>query len=79
MIDNIRITNFKSILDIELPLSTLNIFVGDSKSGKTNILDAISLSTASSNFLLTDDLIKNCSIINFEMGFIWQKEKNAWI
>ncbi|MCQ2975317.1 MAG: hypothetical protein MJ211_10985 [Bacteroidales bacterium] len=76
MIDNIRITNFKSILDIELPLSTLNIFVGDNKSGKTNILDAISLSTASSNFLLTDDLIKNCSIENYSPDILYPNFDN---
>ena len=42
MINKITIQNYKSIIDLELQLGKLNIFIGENGCGKTNILEAIS-------------------------------------
>jgi len=47
MITQINIKNFKSIVDLELPLGRFNVLIGANGCGKTNILEAISLGTAS--------------------------------
>ena len=41
MIHKISIKNFKSIVDLELELGRLNVFIGENGCGKTNILEAI--------------------------------------
>ncbi len=43
MINNIQIKNFKSIKNIKLQLSELNIFCGENASGKTSIIHALLL------------------------------------
>jgi len=41
MITRIRIRNFKSFRELDLPLTDLNVLVGPNMSGKSNLLDAI--------------------------------------
>ena len=41
MIESLRIRNFKSIKDIELKCSRINILIGEPNTGKSNILEAI--------------------------------------
>ncbi|MEZ4830135.1 MAG: AAA family ATPase [Bacteroidia bacterium] len=43
MIENLTIKNFKSIKELELPCRKLNVFIGDPNSGKSNIIEALSL------------------------------------
>lgn len=43
MIENITIKNFKSITDLSLSLSNVNVFIGANGSGKSNILEAIAM------------------------------------
>ena len=47
MITQISIKNFKSIVDLEVPLGRFNVLIGANGCGKTNILEAILLGTAS--------------------------------
>ena len=47
MITQINIKNFKSIVDLELPLGRFNVLIGANGCGKTNILEAISFGIAS--------------------------------
>lgn len=49
MITNIRIKNFKSIVDESIDLGTLNIFIGANGAGKSNILEAIGFVAAKSD------------------------------
>ena len=42
MVENISIKNFKSIKDLTLKTSRVNIFIGEHNSGKSNILEALS-------------------------------------
>jgi AAA15 family ATPase/GTPase len=59
MIANISISNYKSIQKIELPLSKVNVFIGENGSGKSNILEAIGMACSAQsqpNAIKTDDL-----------------------
>ena len=41
MVSKVRIKNFKSVVDLELELGKVNVFIGENGCGKTNILEAI--------------------------------------
>ena len=43
IIKKLRIQNFKSIKDLELDCSRINVFIGKPNVGKSNILEALSL------------------------------------
>lgn len=47
MIENISISRFKSIKDISLDLGRVNMFIGGNGAGKSNILEAIGIASAS--------------------------------
>lgn len=41
MITEVTIQNFKSIVDLTIPLSNINVFIGENGCGKSNILEAV--------------------------------------
>lgn len=43
MINNLSIKNFKSIKDLKMACKKLNVFIGEPNSGKSNIIEALSL------------------------------------
>ncbi|MGA0559207.1 AAA family ATPase [Larkinella sp. VNQ87] len=43
MIKQVSIQNFKSILDLSFPTKRVNVFIGEPNSGKSNLLEALSL------------------------------------
>lgn len=43
MIQNLTIKNFKSIKDLTIPCKKLNVFIGEPNSGKSNIIEAVTL------------------------------------
>ena len=43
MIENLQILNFKSIRDLSLKCSRINIFIGEPNTGKSNILEALGM------------------------------------
>lgn len=43
MVENIAISNFKSVADLQFKARRINLFLGEPNSGKSNILEAISL------------------------------------
>jgi predicted ATPase len=47
MVTKINIKNFKSIVELELPLGRFNVLIGANGSGKTNILEAVSFGISS--------------------------------
>jgi AAA15 family ATPase/GTPase len=47
MIEQLDIKNFKSIKDLNFPCKKLNIFIGEPNSGKSNIIEALSLQSQS--------------------------------
>ena len=46
MISSLKIRNFKSILDADIELGNVNVFIGSNGSGKSNVLEAIGLFSA---------------------------------
>ncbi len=57
MINVIKIKNYKSVADLELNLGRVNIFIGANGSGKSNILEAISLGFAALEDKLDDEFL----------------------
>lgn len=58
MINKISISNFKSIYKQDIELGRVNIFIGENGSGKSNILEAVAMASASNgNELTTEGLI----------------------
>lgn len=49
MIKKVSIDNYKSISSLEIPLSRINVFIGENGCGKSNILEAIAFLSASKN------------------------------
>jgi AAA15 family ATPase/GTPase len=47
MIKNLHIQNFKSIKDLKLDCSRVNVFIGEPNTGKSNILEALAIRSAS--------------------------------
>ncbi len=47
MITNIRIKRFKSVYDADIDLGKVNLFIGGNGAGKSNVLEAIGLASAS--------------------------------
>ena len=62
MFDKIRIHNFKSIVDMELPLGRFNVIIGPNGCGKTNILEAISMAGAAGLGKLDNEYLINRDI-----------------
>lgn len=50
MITQLRIRNYKSILDTTMELSNVNVFIGENGCGKTNILEAIGMLSAAAQY-----------------------------
>ena len=59
MIKEISISNYKSILYQKFSLARVNVFVGASGSGKTNILEAIGMAAAAHDDSLNTDSLAN--------------------
>lgn len=59
MINQINIQNFKSIVDLDLPLGRFNVIIGPNGCGKTNVLEAISFAAAASQNKLDYEYLVN--------------------
>ena len=57
MITQINIKNFKSIVDLALPLGRFNVLIGANGCGKTNVLEAISFGVASISNKLDNEFL----------------------
>ena len=59
MLEEITISNYKSILNQRIRLGRVNVFIGRNGSGKTNILEAIGMASAAHDDAMdTDSLMK---------------------
>ena len=70
MIKEISIQNFKSIVDLKLPLGRFNLFIGANGSGKSNILEAIAFGAAASAGKLDFEYFANRGIRVAEPRFM---------
>jgi predicted ATPase len=59
MISKVSISNYKSIQQLEIPLSKVNVFIGENGSGKSNILEAIGMACSAETGQLTTENLFN--------------------
>ncbi len=62
MITNINIKNYKSVVDVNLPLGRFNLLIGANGCGKSNILEGIALGAAASSDKLEYEYFANRGI-----------------
>lgn len=62
MITNINIKNYKSVVDVNLPLGRFNLLIGANGCGKSNILEGIALGAAASSDKLDYEYFANRGI-----------------
>lgn len=62
MIKSISINNFKSIVDLKLPLGQFNVLIGENGCGKSNILESIAFGTAALSNKLEREYFANRGI-----------------
>ena len=48
MVTEVHIKNFKSVVDLNMPLGRFNVLIGENGCGKSNILEAITFAAAAS-------------------------------
>jgi AAA15 family ATPase/GTPase len=70
MIKEIKIENFKSIQSLNLELGRLNVFIGANGSGKSNILEAIALSSAAVHKRLINGLLYAKGVRKTDTNFL---------
>ena len=46
MIKTVKISNFKSVQELEIELGRMNVFIGENGCGKTSILEGIAMGSA---------------------------------
>ncbi len=57
MIRNLRIKRFKSLVDLDLELGRINVFVGANGSGKSNLLEALGVLGAAANGRIDEEAL----------------------
>jgi len=57
MIEKINIQNFKSIYDLEIKTSRVNLFIGENGSGKSNLLEALAFISANQSNKLDNEFL----------------------
>jgi predicted ATPase len=62
VIKAIKIRNFKSVQDLQLPLSRFNVLIGSNGSGKSNILEAIAFGSAAVSDKLDSEFLSSRGI-----------------
>ena len=59
MINNVTIKNYKSVVDVSLPLGRFNLLIGANGCGKSNILEGIAMGAAASSDKLDYEYFAN--------------------
>lgn len=91
MIKNLHIQNFKSIKDLKLDCSRVNVFIGEPNTGKSNILETLSLRSSFYNGynikpfvrfekttnLFYDNIIEKAIVINYDDSNVIIKFENS--
>ena len=70
MISNVTIKNYKSVVDVSLPLGRFNLLIGANGCGKSNILEGIALGAAASSDKLDYEYFANRGIRVVEPQFM---------
>ena len=59
MISSITIKNYKSVVDVKLPMGRFNLLIGENGCGKSNILEGIAMGAAASSDKLNYEYFAN--------------------
>ena len=70
MISNVTIKNYKSVVDVSLPLGRFNLLIGANGCGKSNILEGIAMGAAASSDKLDYEYFANRGIRVVEHSFM---------
>lgn len=70
MITNVSIKNYKSVVDVSLPLGRFNLLIGANGCGKSNILEGIAIGAAASSDKLDYEYFANRGIRVVEPRFM---------
>lgn len=70
MISNVTIKNYKSVVDVSMPLGRFNLLIGANGCGKSNILEGIALGAAASSDKLDYEYFANRGIRVVEPRFM---------
>ena len=70
MISDISIKNFKSVVNVNLPLGRFNLLIGANGCGKSNILEGIAMGAAASSDKLDYEYFANRGILVVEPRFM---------
>lgn len=77
MISDISIKNFKSVVDVNLPLGRFNLLIGANGCGKSNILEGIAMGAAASSDKLDYEYFANRGIRVVEPRFMFPAFDNV--
>lgn len=69
-ITKVHIKNFKSIVDLSLDLGSVNVFIGENGSGKSNILEAFAFMAAAADHKLDNEFLASRGIRVTEPRFM---------
>ena len=70
MVENIRIRNYKSIVDLTLDLGRFNVIIGTNGCGKSNILEAVTMASAAHQNKLDTEFLLNRNVRVTEPAFM---------
>lgn len=70
MIRKLSIQNFKSIVDLELSLGRLNVFIGENGAGKSNLLEALAFGAAASTHQLNHEFLSSRGVRSVDPSFM---------
>lgn len=70
MVENIQIINYKSIVDVTLSLGRFNVIIGTNGCGKSNILEAVTMASASHQRKLDTEFLLNRNVRVTEPSFM---------
>lgn len=77
MIKSIRLSNYKSIVDLNLDLGRFNVLIGENGCGKSNILEGIALASAASENKLDFEYFQNRGIRVTEPNLMFSAFDNS--
>ncbi|MCU4527095.1 AAA family ATPase [Acinetobacter pittii] len=62
MIENIRISNYKSIKEMSFQPKRVNLFIGENGAGKSNILESLAIFSAATSNMLSNEFLSSRGI-----------------
>jgi predicted ATPase len=77
MIKSVKISNFKSVVDLSMELGSFNVLIGENGSGKSNILEALAFGAAASADKLDNEFLGSRGIRVTKPDFMFSAFENG--